>query len=1146
MYIKNVFLRMRKIVTLLSMCCAYFYTVAQDDINRIVPPSPNAASLGKFVETPVSLYTGTTRVSVPIWDVRSLDIAFPISLNYHGAGIKVDEIAPWVGLGWNLDAGGAITRTMRGLPDDDLTRGYLNTPPITTTYSYTPAYVEEIQNYMYGKVDSEPDVFYFNFAGRTGKFVLDKSGNAHLIPYQKFRIEKGAQMASWTITTEDGMRYIFSETEVTDIGITNCTSKPLNFVSTWYLKEIISPVNPQNKVTFNYTAETVVHKMETAETRYQAYQGNEVISPVMPCQYNMTVYGKRLDQIVFNGNSVVFEPETLPRTDLTGGYALKKIIVKSGSDVVREFTLAHSYLAGRLMLDQVLEHNDEVRKSPYSFWYYNGLPPRFSTSQDHWGYYNGKGNTTLVPAMIRQTVLGEMHLPGADRRVSVDFAKAGLMYKMEYPTKGYTEFTYESNETGSPEVEQYMYDRNYNLDVRSDHATTPFSINNDTQTTEVSINAYHVCEENTAYGYFTISRVGGGGIDIGPTDFQTQQPLQRFLPNGDYVISYTLLDPSIPDHCDGHGVTITFLEREESVNRFVGGLRVAEVRNYDHTEALVSKKRFLYTVKGEDGTEVSTGQVINGPQYGYDFYKATRVSPEEIRYGTFLVRTSTPNYPLGTSHGSHVVYTEVTELAEDTSGKSNGKTVYRYRVDTEPGNEDSYYGIGTETGGGPGGPSYNEWNAYPFPPKPLRDWAGGMLIDQYEYKGNGPNDYKLVHSINNYYTVYYPNDGYCIGDNTNTNCGEVLGVKAGQQGQVDASVDVRFAYYKTGGGYSELSQSVETNYYYTNEGQPNEVRTEVSASTEYLYNKLHLHPIRIRRSNGTEAEKHVTYNSYPLDYPAGTTFIDNLVANNIHRAPIESIVVSENATTSKYAVLSGKLFRYKDAGNGLVDVAHIFDGQGAALSTFKFSNAIQGAFPYAAANTAFAPDGKYTPEAQFTYNPVGNVVQVIKGADFPVSYIWGYGGEYSIAKVSGAAANTVFHTSFEDDGQTDSQAKTGIKVHAGDYTFTPPGDFSPVANSVLSYWKWNATNSEWVYMEVPYSGGSLTLSGSKIDEVRILPPLAQMSTYTYRPLFGQRSATDEKGDSKYFIYDNVGRLSLRKDNKGNVITHYRYRYKGQQ
>jgi hypothetical protein len=87
-------------------------------IQSVLPPSPNAASLGKFLETPVSNFTGIPKINIPIYEIKEGDIKLPVLLSYHSGGIKVDEVASSEGLGWSLVAGGSITRSTRGLPDD--------------------------------------------------------------------------------------------------------------------------------------------------------------------------------------------------------------------------------------------------------------------------------------------------------------------------------------------------------------------------------------------------------------------------------------------------------------------------------------------------------------------------------------------------------------------------------------------------------------------------------------------------------------------------------------------------------------------------------------------------------------------------------------------------------------------------------------------------------------------------------------------------------------------------------------------------------------------------------------------------------------------------------------------------------------------
>ena len=77
-----------------------------ENLKNIVPPSPNSASLGKYGELPIGLYTGIPNINIPIYELKTQGITVPISLSYHAGGLRVTEIAPQVGLGWSLNAGG--------------------------------------------------------------------------------------------------------------------------------------------------------------------------------------------------------------------------------------------------------------------------------------------------------------------------------------------------------------------------------------------------------------------------------------------------------------------------------------------------------------------------------------------------------------------------------------------------------------------------------------------------------------------------------------------------------------------------------------------------------------------------------------------------------------------------------------------------------------------------------------------------------------------------------------------------------------------------------------------------------------------------------------------------------------------------------
>ncbi|RTQ48831.1 hypothetical protein EJV47_14625 [Hymenobacter gummosus] len=79
-----------------------------------MPRSPEAAELGKYAELPVSLYTGVPSVDIPLFTLPGQGLSVPIGLRYYGSALRLDEAAPWTGIGWTLQAGGAITRSSPG------------------------------------------------------------------------------------------------------------------------------------------------------------------------------------------------------------------------------------------------------------------------------------------------------------------------------------------------------------------------------------------------------------------------------------------------------------------------------------------------------------------------------------------------------------------------------------------------------------------------------------------------------------------------------------------------------------------------------------------------------------------------------------------------------------------------------------------------------------------------------------------------------------------------------------------------------------------------------------------------------------------------------------------------------------------------
>lgn len=121
----------------------------KSDLPQMIPPSPSVASLMKFEEVPVSNYTGVPDISIPLFTVgsNSKDINVNIALKYHTSSVAADEIASDVGLGWNLFAGGTVSRTVKGYPDEELILSSTGNPGRMGIYQTTVS--NHINNFYY-------------------------------------------------------------------------------------------------------------------------------------------------------------------------------------------------------------------------------------------------------------------------------------------------------------------------------------------------------------------------------------------------------------------------------------------------------------------------------------------------------------------------------------------------------------------------------------------------------------------------------------------------------------------------------------------------------------------------------------------------------------------------------------------------------------------------------------------------------------------------------------------------------------------------------------------------------------------------------------------------------------------------------------
>jgi len=439
---------------LLAFLCAVFCSTAfaQQDLSlkNYAPVAPNSAGFGAYGDIPVSYYTGTPDIALPVFSVKTNALSFPISLNYHGDGLKILGEATYVGLDWTLSNTGVITRSINAI-DDMSSNGYYQHAPSTRTPG--------------SGIDPEPDVFYYNFAGKSGKFVIDYQSGAPQGVIRFLRKEDDILVTldanqNFNIRTEDGTAYYFTKREnqsqsITYVNYGSKISANRNCVTAWYLTSIVSTTGETIDFNYvNYTPRTIFNLTATSQSRVT---NTAVFSP-SPCynqnpiqilnqetapynaQSSVTTNSETdevlVDNITYNGGKVQFYYSNRIdlNNDLSAGPASKKldqmIAYNMNNQPVKTINFSYnyfdsgtgqaSYITKRLELTGFSETDNTGSQSinNYAFNYNiagKSFPPKLDPNFEPFGYYS------------------------TDPTI-------GLLSQVKYPTGGSSNFTYEPHD----------------------------------------------------------------------------------------------------------------------------------------------------------------------------------------------------------------------------------------------------------------------------------------------------------------------------------------------------------------------------------------------------------------------------------------------------------------------------------------------------------------------------------------------------------------------------------------------------------------------------------------------------------------------------------------------------------------------------
>lgn len=1030
----------------------FLYAQSNIDMPKVVPTSPTAASLGMYGNIPISLYTGLPNISIPIWNLKGRELNLPITLSYRAGGVKVEDMASWVGLGWSLDAGGVITRAVRGLPD--FRNGNPGSRPVLpVTAANIAAKFDSVYNINLnsGTQDGEPDIFYYNFNGKSGSFFFDRAHVAHFSEFDDIKVEYSfvynsglaRNQVQFKLTTSDGTQYLFYDKEISS----NSDSEP----DSWFLTQIISPSGHET-FNFQYDNENFSYQLTQRDREYTSIGGGANARQIGDPGY-VNITGKRLRRIVASSiGTIEFVPDPTARVDIYNyAYALKEIqIYNTKSELLRKFSFQmenietadrigyygglyphNEYLNWRMYLKSLTEYDatGTISKAPYVFTYYDRnssgkdlLPNRVSYAQDHWGYYNAKiYNRSLIPPYIgpfgtldpqfdaaQPNCLASNSSPNfldtanmGDRTPVFPAMRAGTLKSMQYPTGGHTDFEYEAHQ-----------------------------------------------------GYY-----------VSP----------------DVLMTYS-------------GI--------------VGGLRIKSVTAYDNCNNVLTKKDYEY----------GQGGLVNFPKYrSYEYYNFGSQSiyqlcstHPDIQSALYLKISSGSYTSPGSTKGSIIGYNTVTEIQQGA-----GSTVYNYTYpliypDDANGNlKDIFNGAVTGDLGEYTFPYYSYFS-WPFQPLKNNDWKRGLLTQKFMYDQNG----KPIH-VESY--VYDFN--------------ELGTVPAITTRQILPGHAYLYAEYAVPYGWSHLSQKVVTDY--NGNANPGNQR---SAITNYTYEPQ----FKYKQSEtviDSKGDSLKTTYTYPFNY--ATAPYTNMVTRNIV-APTVETKSYKNSTLLNTVTQSYKDW-FSDQSVFAPELVQAKKGTAGTLDT---------ALHYQALNTN------------------GSLLSVSKQRGSNSSYIWGYNAVYPIAEVKNATNADIAYTSFESDDlgnwaydnsiAKDTAAITGLASYDINSThgISKSGLLS-AQTYIVSYWSRNGsynvnsssaktgkTAGAWTYYEHEVTGATTinVIGNGDIDELRLYPKGALMTTYCYKPLVGMISANDESNKITYYDYDGLGRMNLVKDQDKNILKSLSYNY----
>ncbi len=645
--------------------------------------NPSTAQFTQQNLTPVNQYTGMASLNVGLYNMDFDGLNVPLQLSYNSGGVKVDQEASWVGLGWSLSGVPSIVHVINqrsdvgnGPIEQPRYFGYCYEPLVPTFLSVGDPYIGELNhpdNQINGSfLDTQPDIFIANLLGRTVKFQLTQEAatgeiEARMLDASNAKITYDKNDRSFTIIDENGFTYEFKEIEYVfnwttsdsslapdndftlitgNEGNSSHSGFDHNIPTAWYVDRVISP---NNKI-LDYTY--------YGEKEGEVYTSATITKTIASYTESMCVNGPA------NGTDLAND------TNLTLTRSIQTL--KIPKEIINLST-------GERVLFRGSDRDDIVDYRPQNFGIVTGIFDMYNNDAlklDEIEVFSPKGQ------VIKEIKFGNGYFNSGNPG-SATHPENFLRLKLD---------TIEID----GEVQSFEYEQEDNLPVKNSKDADFWGFYNGAGNT-IRYPSLSISNFSCFVGQSSVNISINGGSKGSDFNYGKIGTLKRVTyPTGGYTLfdyeSNTVRITTDTSSIDYDALTYYYLSGNNLESGYpvtspsnsfiktfkIGGLRVKTVSNYDVNDQLELRKSYTY-----DGLETtvigaSSGRLMNKLLY-YNLFERTINLGSSSQVDILDVSTSSNNrvHVSNTASGSHVGYDKVEEVIVSNNDAlvNNGKII---------------------------------------------------------------------------------------------------------------------------------------------------------------------------------------------------------------------------------------------------------------------------------------------------------------------------------------------------------------------------------------------------------------------------------------------------------------------------------------